>query len=113
MDSYGYERVSTGFVPLYDLGLKIREANKNTQYQVRQIFEFSCSLLDNAVNDSSKNMLLKRSPSNKKPSLAKKGKTTNTPAVHRCHPPFFHVDDEELQRRMKRSNAIEASKSST
>ena len=31
LDSYGYQRVLTGFVPLYDLGLSIREAKEDTQ----------------------------------------------------------------------------------
>ena len=47
-------------------------------------------------------MLLERSSSKKQPSPAKKGMTTNPPAVHRCHPSFSHVEDEELQRGIRR-----------
>jgi hypothetical protein len=70
------------------------------------------------MHDSSRNILVKRSTSGKKPSFLApltswEGKNDIHSVVYGCHPVFFHAEDEELQRRRKRSKSMEFMRSTT
>lgn len=97
-------------------------ANDLCKYQIRQLFEFSCGLLDNAMNESSRSILVKRSTSRKKPSQERsfltplngwERKSDIHSVVCGLHPVFFHADDEDLQRRRKLSKSTESKLSSS
>ncbi|KAH0541259.1 hypothetical protein FGG08_004264 [Glutinoglossum americanum] len=75
-------------------------------YQIQEIFQVSCTLLDNAIHESSRTISQKRSEDagkREKSFLSSlQHRTGEARTIHEQHRTFFHADDEELGRRLKK-----------
>lgn len=87
------------------------------QHQIKQLFDFSCVLLDNAINESARDIMQRRSEDAKKLSSLEKSfmslrrdeKKAQSMSMYEQHRVFFFLDSHHQQSNSKQSRFLRSS----